>query len=198
MEFMLVKFNQNMFLFFKKQLLIPKHGWHKCVSNYQSSPRLQESSSQRAMPKFPLKSPWLPRKLAARKCQRLNQIEICLIHSWFLVLLKIGPQSPVSIFDVRWNSIDCLVAKFPLLNVVTVYWITLMLSILAFPAFASTKMPITQLIVSRFKFWIARNLRVCKARLAIFSDLENRPKTQTCVVNKYRSFSLRYLPAHPR
>ncbi len=137
MEFMLVKFNQNMFLFFKNQLLIPKHGWHKCVSNYQSSPRLQESSSQRAMPKFPLKSPWLPRKLATRKCQRLNQIEISLIHSWFLVLLKIGPQSPVSIFDVRWNSIDCLVAKFPLLNVVTVYWITLMLSILAFPALKS-------------------------------------------------------------
>ena len=27
---------------------------------------------------------------------------------------------------------------------------------------------------------------------------KNRPKTQTCVVNKYRSFSLRYLPAHPR
>ena len=37
----------------------------------------------------------------------------------------------------------------------------------------STKIPITHLIVGRCKFWIARNLRVGQARLAITSDLEN-------------------------
>jgi hypothetical protein len=42
-----------------------------------------------------------------------------------------------------------------------------------FKIFDLTKMPITQLLVSRFKFWIARNSRTIKAHLLIASDLLN-------------------------
>ena len=38
----------------------------------------------------------------------------------------------------------------------------------------STKMAITQLIVIRFKFWVARNSRTIKAHLLIASDLLNK------------------------
>jgi hypothetical protein len=40
-----------------------------------------------------------------------------------------------------------------------------------FKIFDLTKMPITQLIFNRFKFWIARNSRTIKAHLLIASDL---------------------------
>jgi hypothetical protein len=72
--------------------------------------------------------------------------------------LDISPKTRLSIFGANVSRYTC---PWPLQNVGSVKMDN------------STKIPITQLIVSRFKFWIARNLRVCKARLAITSDLEN-------------------------
>ena len=56
----------------------------------------------------------------------------------------------------------------------------------------STKMTITQLIVIRFKFWVARNSRTIKAHLLIASDLvdktKNRAKYKKRDVHKTQNF----------
>ncbi len=75
--------------------------------------------------------------------------------------LDISPKATLSIFGAKVSRQTC---PWPLPSVGSA------------KMDHSTKMPITQLIVSQSKFWIARNVRLCKARLSTTSDLE----MQTC------------------